>query len=427
MGSKLKVLLIGSGGREHSIGSKIRSSDRLEELFFAPGNAGTSKIGTNIDIDDNDIDSLLSFALKKNIDLTIVGPEQPLVEGITNVFQSNNLRIFGPTSEASQLEGSKIWSHTIMEKYNVPAAKSKIFTDYKSAIKYLNSTPDGSLVVKADGLAAGKGVFLSETNSVLKESIKDLMIEKKLGDSGKSILLSERLSGFEASVFGLVSGENISDLIVACDYKRVFDNDKGPNTGGMGAYSTPEILNQELLSEIKENIFKPIASGLVNEQKPYYGILYAGLMITDQGPKVIEFNCRFGDPECQIIMSRIDSDLLDVFFTVANKDSANFKVNNFSSIGIVLTSGGYPDNYKINFPIKGLDKISNSVSVFHSGTDFDSNGNYITNGGRVITLVVTSNSLESSRLECYENISNIEFENMYYRKDIGKVLRSFDK
>ena len=427
MGSKLKVLLIGSGGREHSIGSKIRSSDRLEELFFAPGNAGTSKIGTNIDIDDNDIDSLLSFALKKNIDLTIVGPEQPLVEGITNVFQSNNLRIFGPTSEASQLEGSKIWSHTIMEKYNVPAAKSKIFTDYKSAIKYLNSTPDGSLVVKADGLAAGKGVFLSETNSVLKESIKDLMIEKKLGDSGKSILLSERLSGFEASVFGLVSGENISDLIVACDYKRVFDNDKGPNTGGMGAYSTPEILNQELLSEIKENIFKPIASGLVNEQKPYYGILYAGLMITDEGPKVIEFNCRFGDPECQIIMSRIDSDLLDVFFTVANKDSANFKVNNFSSIGIVLTSGGYPDNYKINFPIKGLDKISNSVSVFHSGTDFDSNGNYITNGGRVITLVVTSNSLESSRLECYENISNIEFENMYYRKDIGKVLRSFDK
>ena len=427
MGSKLKVLLIGSGGREHSIGSKIRSSDRLGELFFAPGNAGTSKIGTNIDIDDNDIDSLLSFALKKNIDLTIVGPEQPLVEGITNVFQSNNLRIFGPTSEASQLEGSKIWSHTIMEKYNVPAAKSKIFTDYKSAIKYLNSTPDGSLVVKADGLAAGKGVFLSETNSVLKESIKDLMIEKKLGDSGKSILLSERLSGFEASVFGLVSGENISDLIVACDYKRVFDNDKGPNTGGMGAYSTPEILNQELLSEIKENIFKPIASGLVNEQKPYYGILYAGLMITDQGPKVIEFNCRFGDPECQIIMSRIDSDLLDVFFTVANKDSANFKVNNFSSIGIVLTSGGYPDNYKINFPIKGLDKISNSVSVFHSGTDFDSNGNYITNGGRVITLVVTSNSLESSRLECYENISNIEFENMYYRKDIGKVLRSFDK
>ena len=423
----MKVLLIGSGGREHSIGSKIRSSHRLEELFFAPGNAGTSKIGTNIDIDSNDIDSLLSFALQKNIDLTIVGPEQPLVEGITNVFQSNNLKIFGPSSEASQLEGSKIWSYKIMEKYNVPTAKSKIFTDYNSAIKYLKTTSEGSLVVKADGLAAGKGVFLSENNSVLEESIKDLMIEKTLGDSGKSILLSERLSGFEASVFGLVSGENISDLIVACDYKRVFDNDKGPNTGGMGAYSTPEILNQELLSEIKENIFKPIASGLVNEQKPYYGILYAGLMITDQGPKVIEFNCRFGDPECQIIMSRIDSDLLDVFFTVANKDSANFKVNNFSSIGIVLTSGGYPDNYKINFPIKGLDKISNSVSVFHSGTDFDSNGNYITNGGRVITLVVTSNSLESSRLECYENITNIEFENMYYRKDIGKVLRSFDK
>ena len=423
----MKVLLIGSGGREHSIGSKIRSSHRLEELFFAPGNAGTSKIGTNIDIDSNDIDSLLSFALQKNIDLTIVGPEQPLVEGITNVFQSNNLKIFGPSSEASQLEGSKIWSYKIMEKYNVPTAKSKIFTDYNSAIKYLKTTSEGSLVVKADGLAAGKGVFLSENNSVLEESIKDLMIEKTLGDSGKSILLSERLSGFEASVFGLVSGENISDLIVACDYKRVFDNDKGPNTGGMGAYSTPEILNYELLSEIKENIFKPIASGLVNEQKPYYGILYAGLMITDQGPKVIEFNCRFGDPECQIIMSRIDSDLLDVFFTVANKDSANFKVNNFSSIGIVLTSGGYPDNYKINFPIKGLDKISNSVSVFHSGTDFDSNGNYITNGGRVITLVVTSNSLESSRLECYENISNIEFENMYYRKDIGKVLRSFDK
>ena len=207
----------------------------------------------------------------------------------------------------------------------------------------------------------------------------------------------------------------------------MFDNDKGPNTGGMGAYSTPEILNHELLSEIKENIFKPIASGLVNEQKPYYGILYAGLMITDEGPKVIEFNCRFGDPECQIIMSRIDSDLLDIFLAVANKEPANFKVNKFSSIGIVLTSGGYPDRYKINFPIKGLHKISNSVSVFHSGTDFDSNGNYITNGGRVITLVGTSDSLESSRLECYENISNIEFENMYYRKDIGKVLRSCDK
>ena len=423
----MKVLLIGSGGREHSIGSKIRSSHRLEELFFAPGNAGTSKIGTNIDIDSNDIDSLLSFALQKNIDLTIVGPEQPLVEGITNVFQSNNLKIFGPSSEASQLEGSKIWSYKIMEKYNVPTAKSKIFTDYNSAIKYLKTTSEGSLVVKADGLAAGKGVFLSENNSVLEESIKDLMIEKTLGDSGKSILLSERLSGFEASVFGLVSGENISDLIVACDYKRVFDNDKGPNTGGMGAYSTPEILNHELLSEIKENIFKPIASGLVNEQKPYYGILYAGLMITDEGPKVIEFNCRFGDPECQIIMSRIDSDLLDIFFAIANKEPANFNVNNFSSIGIVLASEGYPGKYKINFPIKGLDKISNSVSVFHSGTDFDTNGNYITNGGRVITLVATSDSLESSRLKCYENITNIEFENMYYRKDIGKVLRSCDK
>ena len=318
-------------------------------------------------------------------------------------------------------------NYKIMEKYNIPTAKSKIFSDYDSAIKYLNSTSDGSLVVKADGLAAGKGVFLSEKNAVLKESIKDLMIENKLGDSGKSILLSERLSGFEVSVFGFVSGENISDLIVACDYKRVFDNDKGPNTGGMGAYSTPEILNHELLSEIKENIFKPIASGLVNEQKPYYGILYAGLMITDEGPKVIEFNCRFGDPECQIIMSRIDSDLLDIFLAVANKEPANFKVNKFSSIGIVLTSGGYPDRYKINFPIKGLHKISNSVSVFHSGTDFDSNGNYITNGGRVITLVATSDSLESSRLECYENITNIEFENMYYRKDIGKVLRSCDK
>ena len=424
----MKVLLIGSGGREHSIGSKIRSSHRLEELFFAPGNAGTSKIGTNIDIDSNDIDSLLSFALRKNIDLTIVGPEQPLVEGITNVFQSNNLRIFGPSSEASQLEGSKIWSHKIMEKYNIPTAKSKIFSDYDSAIKYLNSTSDGSLVVKADGLAAGKGVFLSEKNAVLKESIKDLMIENKLGDSGKSILLSERLSGFEVSVFGFVSGENISDLIVACDYKRVFDNDEGPNTGGMGAYSTPEILNHELLSEIKEIIFKPIASGLVKEQIPYYGILYAGLMITDEGPKVIEFNCRFGDPECQIIMSRIDSDLLDIFLAVANKEPANFKVNKFSSIGIVLTSGGYPDRYKINFPIKGLHKISNSVSVFHSGTDFDSNGNYITNGGRVLTVVASSDSLESSRSDCYKNIKNINFKNMFYRKDIGKVLRSnFEK
>ena len=424
----MKVLLIGSGGREHSIGSKIRSSHRLEELFFAPGNAGTSKIGTNIDIHSNDIDSLLSFALKKNIDLTIVGPEQPLVEGITNVFQSNNLRIFGPSSEASQLEGSKIWSHKIMEKYNIPTAKSKIFSDYDSAIKYLNSTSDGSLVVKADGLAAGKGVFLSEKNAVLKESIKDLMIENKLGDSGKSILLSERLSGFEVSVFGFVSGENISDLIVACDYKRVFDNDEGPNTGGMGAYSTPEILNHELLSEIKEIIFKPIASGLVKEQIPYYGILYAGLMITDEGPKVIEFNCRFGDPECQIIMSRIDSDLLDIFLAVANKEPANFKVNKFSSIGIVLTSGGYPDRYKINFPIKGLHKISNSVSVFHSGTDFDSNGNYITNGGRVLTVVASSDSLESSRSDCYKNIKNINFKNMFYRKDIGKVLRSnFEK
>ena len=423
----MKVRILGSGGREHSIIWSLSQDKNISELFCAPGNAGTSKIGTNIDIDSNDIDSLLSFALKKNIDLTIVGPEQPLVEGITNVFQSNNLRIFGPSSEASQLEGSKIWSHKIMEKYNIPTAKSKIFSDYDSAIKYLNSTSDGSLVVKADGLAAGKGVFLSEKNAVLKESIKDLMIENKLGDSGKSILLSQRLSGFEVSVFGFVSGENISDLIVACDYKRVFDNDEGPNTGGMGAYSTPEILNHELLSEIKEIIFKPIASGLVKEQIPYYGILYAGLMITDEGPKVIEFNCRFGDPECQIIMSRIDSDLLDIFLAVANKEPANFKVNKFSSIGIVLTSGGYPDRYKINFPIKGLHKISNSVSVFHSGTDFDSNGNYITSGGRVITLVGTSDSLESSRLECYENISNIEFENMYYRKDIGKVLRSFDK
>jgi len=413
--------VVGSGGREHALGKKLHSSTQVKKLYFAPGNPGTFEIGKNIDVKANDINGLANFAEKFNIDLTVVGPEIPLVEGISDVFKKKQLNIFGPTSRAARIEGSKAWAYKLMEKYSIPTARSEIFDNYNEARNYLGSQPDGSLVVKADGLAAGKGVFVSDDPKVLQNGLNNMMENHSYGKAGDRVVLSDRLIGREISVFGFVSGSKVSSLIPACDYKRAFEDDEGPNTGGMGAYSTPKIWDSKLELLINTTIFEPIARALVEENCPYFGVLYAGLMITDNGPKVIEFNCRFGDPECQVLMPRMESDIFNVFMKGLSNDSTELQIRwkPTNTIGVVLVSEGYPGDYETGVEISGLPDVSNDVTVYHSGTDFSKTGSVVTSGGRVLTVVAESDDLMVAKTKCYQAIENISFTGMNYRRDIA--------
>lgn len=413
--------MVGSGGREHALGKKLHSSTQVKELYFAPGNPGTFEIGKNIDVEANDINGLASFAEKFNIDLTVVGPEIPLVEGISDVFKKKQLNIFGPSSRAARIEGSKSWAYKLMEKYSIPTARSEVFDNYTEARNYLGSQPEGSLVVKADGLAAGKGVFVSDDPKVLQNGLKNLMENHSYGKAGDRVVISDRLIGREISVFGFVSGSKVSSLIPACDYKRAFEGDEGPNTGGMGAYSAPKIWDSKLELQINTTIFEPVARALVEENCPYFGVLYAGLMITDNGPKVIEFNCRFGDPECQVLMPRMQSDISNVFMKVLSNDAAELQIRwkSTNTIGVVLVSGGYPGNYETGTEISGLQDASNKVTIYHSGTDFSKTGSIVTSGGRVLTVVSESDDLMVAKAKCYQAIKNISFTGMRYRRDIA--------
>jgi phosphoribosylamine--glycine ligase len=337
------------------------------------------------------------------------------------VFKKKQLNIFGPSSRAARIEGSKSWAYKLMEKYSIPTARSEVFDNYTEARNYLGSQPDGSLVVKADGLAAGKGVFVSDDPKVLQNGLKNMMQNHSYGKSGDRVVLSDRLIGREISVFGFVSGSKVSSLIPACDYKRAFDGDEGQNTGGMGAFSGPNIWDSKLELLIKTTIFEPMAKALVEENCPYFGVLYAGLMITDNGPKVIEFNCRFGDPECQVLMPRMQSDIFNVFMKVLSNDAKELRIRwkPTNTVGVVLVSGGYPGDYELGAEISGLANVSNDITVYHSGTDFSKTGTVVTSGGRVLTVVAESDDLMAAKTKCYQAIENISFTDMRYRSDIG--------
>ena len=415
----MNVLIVGSGAREHALAWKIAQSPNISKLFVAPGNAGTNLIATNLSIKPTEINQLLKAAEQLKIDITIVGPEIPLSLGIVDDFEKNGMKIFGPTKIAAQIESSKVFSKYIMNKYGIPCSAGKSFSNYKEAKEYIK-TQDLPLVIKADGLAAGKGVIIASSYQEALKAISDIMEKRVFGSAGEQIIIEEFLTGKEVSLLSFTDGITVKPMIPACDYKRVFDNDKGPNTGGMGSYSPPGFFNQTLINQVMQDIIEPTIRGLSSEGIQYKGVLYTGLIMTDNGPKVLEFNARFGDPEIQAIIPRLKTDLLSIIDTIitVKLNSIDIEWNDNSCIGIVMASGGYPSKYETGFPIKGLDDVDKDVIVYHAGTRLDNN-DIVTDGGRVLTVTATGNTMKEAREHVYNNVKKINFQNSHYRNDIA--------
>ena len=423
----MKVLIIGGGGREHAIAWKIAKSPKVEKIFCAPGNPGIADYAKCLNIDVNDITSLLTFAYEEQIDLTIVGPEAPLVAGIVDVFQSHDLRIFGPSKIAAQLEGSKQFAKEIMKRYDIPTARYALFREAKAAKDYVrkHGVP---CVIKADGLAAGKGVVVATTEQDALTAIVTIMEDKAFGDAGEQVVIEEYLEGEEVSVLAFTDGKTIIPMVSSQDHKRIFEGDEGPNTGGMGAYSPAPVYTPEIRKVTEEQVLGPITRWMTEEKISYQGIIYAGLMITKDGPKVLEFNCRFGDPEAQPVLMRLDSDLVDIMLAVTEGRLADQEIRwlDEASVCVVLASGGYPGGYEKGKIIQGLDKIDEAV-VFHAGTR-EVDGKIATGGGRVLGVTAKGSSIQEAINKVYPEVEKISFDGMQYRKDIGqKALKRTSK
>jgi phosphoribosylamine--glycine ligase len=423
----VKILVVGSGGREHALCWKIAQSPKCKKLYCAPGNGGIAEVAQCVDIKTEDIEGLLKFAKENRIDLTVVGPEVPLVAGIVDRFEKEKLRIFGPKKECALLEGSKVFSKELMKRSGVPTADFRVFDSYEAAIKYLESVKP-PVVVKADGLCAGKGVVVCKTISEAKEAVKQMMVDKIFKDAAKKIIIEECLIGEEASIIVISDGKNVTSLASSQDHKRVFDSDKGPNTGGMGAYSPAPVVTDKLFKEIIDNVMLPVIKQMAKDGKPFKGALYAGIMITKDGPKVLEFNTRFGDPETQAIIPRLKGDLVE-----ALERSIDGKLEGYqmqwdprSCVSVVLASGGYPGDYEKGIEIKGLEfaRSLKDVVVFHAGTKAgrrakDGNSTFITSGGRVLNVTALGNDTKDAINNCYNAVGKIRFDRMHYRRDIG--------
>ena len=419
---KNRVLIIGGGGREHAFAWKISRSDKVEKIFVAPGNAGTENEikTTNVDISPSDINSLIKFSKNENVNLVIVGPEDPLVNGITDQFNDAGINCFGPSAEAAKLEGSKGYSKMFMEKYGIPTAKFSNFDDILAAQNYAKDKTY-PLVIKADGLAGGKGVVIAEDYESASKVITEFMNEKKFGEAGNKIVIEEFLTGQEVSFIVMVNGEEILPLATSQDHKTIQEGDKGLNTGGMGAYSPVPFVNEELNEKILETIIRPTVKGLATEGIYFRGFLYAGLMINENlEAKVLEYNCRFGDPETQPIMMRLESDLYALIDSCFNGGVDTFPVewNSDMALGVVMSSKGYPEAYETGMEITGLNGLSNNIKVFHSGTRIENNTT-LTNGGRVLCVTALGNDIKQSRYLAYSAVSEINWNGCYFRKDIG--------
>ncbi|EGD51500.1 phosphoribosylamine/glycine ligase [Thermoanaerobacter ethanolicus JW 200] len=416
----MKVLVIGGGGREHAIVHKLSQSPKVDKIYCAPGNAGIGLLAECVDIKVGDIEKLKEFAIKNDIDLTVVGPEMPLVQGIVDEFEKAGLKIFGPNKGAAAVEGSKYFTKQLLSKYNIPTGRFKAFDKYQEALKFLKETwyP---VVMKADGLAQGKGVFIVKDFIEAKEAL-DLMMKKRIfGASGDIVIIEEMLFGKEASVFAFTDGENILPMVSAMDYKKIYEGDKGPNTGGMGSIAPNPYLEEETLKEVMESILKPVVKALQKEGIVYKGVLYAGLMLTKEGPKVLEFNARFGDPETQVVLPLLKTDLIDIMeATIEGKlDKIQIEWEDKKAVCAVAVSNGYPGEYQTGFEITGLEKVKEAF-VYHAGTVLK-DGKIVTSGGRVLAVTSIGDSYEEAREKVYREIKKIRFEGMYYRKDIALV------
>ncbi len=422
----MNVLIIGSGGREHALAWKLKQSSKVTELFCAPGNAGISLLARPVALKIDDIDGLFQFAKKKKIDLTVVGPEVPLVKGIVDLFEKNGLRIFGPGKFAAQLEGSKVFAKHFMVKYGVPTAAFKTFGRGKinEAQHYIIKHPV-PLVLKADGLAAGKGAVVCSSTGEALNTLQDFFAKNIFGDAGNSIVVEEFMKGEEASVFVLSDGTSYKILQPAQDHKQILDGDRGKNTGGMGAYAPAPVVTKALLQRIQKEIIEPTLEGMRSEGKPYKGCLYVGVMVTSEGPKVVEFNCRLGDPEAQVVLPLIESDLFDILFACASGTLRSVELHHHTAaaVCVVMASRGYPDKYETGKPILGLDTVrpEDGVVVFHAGTTM-SDGKIVTSGGRVlgVTAIGYGDDLEGTVNTAYSAVKQISFDGAYYRSDIGR-------
>ena len=419
----VKVLVIGGGAREHAIVWKLAQSPASTELYAAPGNAGTGELARRVPIGASDIDRLLRFAQNISIDLTVVGPEAPLADGIADRFHDAGQPIFGPTKNAALIESSKSFAKDLMLRHGVPTGKAEVFGSYADAVQYVKNAPT-PMIVKADGLSAGKGVVVAETRDEAREALRMLMSEKQVGPAGERVLIEENLEGEELSVFAFVDGEYVSPMVAARDYKRVGDGDIGPNTGGMGSFSPSPRWSAELDRTVRESIMEPVASALVSEGSPYRGVLYAGLMLTADGPKVLEFNCRLGDPEAQVVLPRLKADLLEIMARTADGglNGVTIEWDPRPCVGVVVASGGYPSNYTTGHGIDGLDQVDDEVIVFHAGTRVTAHGGSqrpVTDGGRVLTVACMGRTLDEARRKVYENVKRIRFKDSFYRKDVA--------
>ncbi|MDH4229258.1 MAG: phosphoribosylamine--glycine ligase [Nitrospirota bacterium] len=417
----MKVLLVGGGGREHAMAWKLAHSPRLEKLYVAPGNPGIAHIAECVDIAADAIDELLSFATREAIDLTVVGPEVPLTMGIVDRFAEAGLKVFGPSREAARLEGSKAFSKEMMTRFGIPTAAAHAFTESAPALTYL-ADMTAPYVIKADGLAAGKGVIIAETLEQAQHAVREILDERVFGAAGARVVIEEFLVGEEVSYLAFTDGEHIVPMVSAQDHKRIFDGDKGPNTGGMGAYSPAPVMTPELETAAFEQVLRPMIDGMRGMGVPYKGILYAGLMITPKGIKVLEFNCRFGDPETQPILSRLDSDLLDICLASVNGtlDQTDVTWSSDAAVCVVMASAGYPETSTRGCEITGIEDAEgyDGVNVFHAGTARQ-NGKLVTAGGRVLGVTARSKTVRKAIDLAYNAVARVRFEGMQFRRDIG--------
>ena len=423
MQKKQKILIIGSGGREHAIGWKVSQSARAGQIFFAPGNAGTAELGTNVEIQATYIVKLIEFAKKEKIDLTLALPDDPLALGIVDAFQAQNLRIWGPTKAASELEWSKAYAKDFMKRNKISTAKYEIFTDFEKAKKYLekHSVP---VVVKASGLALGKGVTVAQTKEEAIEALEQILVNKIFGSAGNEVVIEEYLSGIEISIHAISDGKNYKIFPSSQDHKRIFDGNIGPNTGGMGVIAPLPFVDKKLTTRIEKEIIAPTISAMAKEGRPFVGILYPGIMLTKEGPKVFEFNARFGDPETQTYMRLLDTDILDIVDASIDGTISELEIKwktNTYACNIALASAGYPGKYEKGKVISGIEKAESEedIVVFHAGTKMENN-KLVINGGRVLGVSATGNTLKEVLEKAYKAIEKISFEGMQYRKDIGK-------
>jgi phosphoribosylamine--glycine ligase len=415
----MRILVIGRGGREHAIIWSLQKSDAVKEIYCAPGNAGIAELAECLPIDEFSFEELGRVALDYDINLIIVGPEEPLFKGAVDYFESIGIPTFGPRQNAAIIEGSKVFCKQLMKDYNIPTAAYEAFDNYEAARQYLFQQ-QAPIVIKADGLAAGKGVTVAQTLEEADQALREIMVDKVFGEAGSQVVIEEFLQGQEMSILAFVDGETVRPMVPSQDHKPVFDNDLGPNTGGMGTYSPVPHIAQSIVDEAIETILKPTARAMVKEGRLFRGILYAGLMITKDGPKTIEFNCRFGDPETQVVLPRLQTDLIDILLATVNGRLSEMDISwsEEAAVCVVLASGGYPGPYEKGLPIEGLTEVKQSM-VFHAGTTLK-DGRVVTNGGRLLGVTALGRDIAEARNKAYADIERIQYEGKHYRTDIAQ-------